>query len=755
MTTDKKSSFSERFKSLRDKVASAITAAEEEETSVAGLVSPDSSAEASPAQEKREDGPARRASNDDIASALMKFTWANGKPEIQEQPEEIRAFFEEIPADPVSDTHPEAENLEDDPYFGFAESEADTEAPSDISVEEDAEPWEKVLAEAEALLAQEPAESISVNWGSPSEGSFSTPPLEQLGEEAETELKDGAETERTPEHTPDAETHEETAFQNKSAAGSGFSWSGLLSGLQEEEQPDMPESIRTEPERAVSELPQEADPRQDAEPESAGSGLAALFAALRRDGEKKREAEEKPEETPDISMFLQEINENTNEADADGYEPDPQDVARLWEPRTEHRTGENDREDPSLDPNREATHVFTEEDLKNLPKEEDPSGDDASSLSDYRDTDDEEEGYSPRDFRPIRRRRYYRTGIVGGIMYFLFVLCVSVALACFAWLAADDMLSLNKEYVEAEVYVGEDMDVEQVATELQTKGLIRYRKLFTLFGKFFHAEEKIEPGTYTLSTKLDYRALIQNMHHYTGWTGEELATVKVTIPEGKTVMETFQILAEHGVCPYETLMECAATETFDYDFLADIPKGDATRLEGFLFPDTYEFYADSSPKGAICRFLDNFGTRIGDRVTEQAAAQGYTLREIITIASLIEKEAGGDLERARIASVIYNRLQSTSYPYLQIDATIQYAMGEHKEHLTNQDLQVDSPYNTYLYPGLPPGPIANPGLASIRAALAPESTGYYFYALNKNGMHEFFTSYNAFQRFINSSDFGG
>jgi UPF0755 protein len=299
------------------------------------------------------------------------------------------------------------------------------------------------------------------------------------------------------------------------------------------------------------------------------------------------------------------------------------------------------------------------------------------------------------------------------------------------------------------------MDVDQVATELQTKGLIRYRKLFALFGKFFHAEDKIEPGTYTLSTKLDYRALIQNMHHYTGWTGEELATVKVTIPEGKTVMETFQILADHGVCPYETLMECAAKETFDYPFLSDIPDGDASRLEGYLFPDTYEFYADSSPKAAICRFLDNFQERIPDRVVEQAAERGYTLRQIIIVASLIEKEAGNDSERPNIASVIYNRLQSTSYPYLQIDATIMYAMGEHKESLTYDDLEVDSPYNTYKYPGLPPGPIANPGLASIRAALNPENTGYYFYALNKNGLHQFFSSYNEFQRFVNSSNFGG
>ena len=138
-----------------------------------------------------------------------------------------------------------------------------------------------------------------------------------------------------------------------------------------------------------------------------------------------------------------------------------------------------------------------------------------------------------------------------------------------------------------------------------------------------------------------------------------------------------------------------------------------------------------------------------------AGESGYSLHEIVTVASLIEMEAGKDAERATIASVIYNRLNSSYYPYLQIDATIQYALEERKESLTNADLQIDSPYNTYKYTGLPPGPIANPGLASIRAALEPESTGYYFYALNKSGSHNFFATQSQFEYFVNSSEFGG
>ena len=362
--------------------------------------------------------------------------------------------------------------------------------------------------------------------------------------------------------------------------------------------------------------------------------------------------------------------------------------------------------------------------------------------------------YVARDYRPIRRKRSYRTGLRGGLMYFGFVICVSVILASVGWLAADDVLSLNKDYVEADIYVSEKLDMKQVSSELYNKGLIKYPRLFRIFAKLMKAETKVEPGVYSLTSKLDYNAMVHAMHQSKS-SFEERATVKVTIPEGKTLKQTFQILAEHGVCPYETLLECSADYEFKYDFLADLPYGEETRLEGYLFPDTYEFFAPSDPEEAIDKFLSNFNSKITAEMRVEASESGYSLHEIVTVASLVEMEAGKDTERATIASVIYNRLNSSYYPYLQIDATIQYAMEERKESLSYEDLEIDSPYNTYKYTGLPPGPIANPGLASIRAALAPEDTGYYFYALNKSGSHNFFATQSQFDYFVNSSEFGG
>ncbi len=383
----------------------------------------------------------------------------------------------------------------------------------------------------------------------------------------------------------------------------------------------------------------------------------------------------------------------------------------------------------------EGTHVFKKIAAEDEPKEVDPDDD----------------KYEARDFRPIRRNRHYRTGCMGGIMYFLVVVCISIALASVGWLAANDVLSLNKELVTAEITVKEDFTIEEIAQQLEDKGIIEYSFLFEIFSKFSTAEEKITPGTYTLSSHLDYRAIVTNLKETDG----PLKTVEVTIPEGRNMMQTFQLLEDNGVCDVDVLLECAANYEFDYDFLDPDKQGNEKRLEGYLFPDTYEFYVDSDPEDAIEKFLDNFGRRVKDHMYLRAEEMGYSFDEIMTIASMIEMEAASDSERTTVSSVIYNRLKSYDFPRLQIDATVQYALGEHKDKLSYEDLQVDNPYNTYVYEGLPPGPITNPGITSIGAALNPDDTNYYYYALSTDGTHRFFTYYSSFVEFTNSSEYGG
>jgi UPF0755 protein len=321
------------------------------------------------------------------------------------------------------------------------------------------------------------------------------------------------------------------------------------------------------------------------------------------------------------------------------------------------------------------------------------------------------------------------------MIYFLCVIGVSVFLAGFGWMCADDMLALTKDENDYTITVSETDSVSDVAGKLKELGVIKYGWLFKLFGVVYNADEKIDPGSYEINSIMDYRALVSAMRN----TSSYRSTVSVTIPEGFTLEQAIERLANKGVNTAEALREVCYDYDYEYSFTEELKNGEK-RLEGYLFPDTYEFYVNETPVSAIGKLLSNFNKKFTVSMRERAEELGYTVNEILTIASLIEKEAAakdGNEERAKISSVIHNRLNSTNYPKLQIDATIQYVLPERKERLSYADLEVESPYNTYKYEGLPPGPICNPGEEAIKAALYPASTKFYFYALTDDGTHEF------------------
>ena len=353
---------------------------------------------------------------------------------------------------------------------------------------------------------------------------------------------------------------------------------------------------------------------------------------------------------------------------------------------------------------------------------------------------------------PVRFRDDRRTGIIGGILYFVFVVGVSALIASFMWMATTDVLALGKPEETVEVRIPEGFDTETVTNELFNRGLIKYRWLFRFYAGLSSTplEEKIDPGTYKLYTNYDYRALVAGMTESAG----EKVYLNVTIPEGYSIRETFALLDSKGVCEADKLWDAAANTDFDYDFLEGLPKGDRKRLEGFLFPDTYEFYMDQPANDVIKKLLSNFDDRFSNKYRERAEEMGYSIRDIVTVASLIEKEAAGDADRAQIASVIYNRLDSDWFPFLNFDSTIWYIVRETGMEFSDA-LESDNPYNTYTQYGLPAGPIANPGLAAITAALYPADTNYYYYALDIYGEHQFFNDYDDFLWFTNSEEYGG
>lgn len=331
--------------------------------------------------------------------------------------------------------------------------------------------------------------------------------------------------------------------------------------------------------------------------------------------------------------------------------------------------------------------------------------------------------------KPAEKSKPWWRKISPRVTYIICVVLVSCLLAELGWLAVNEVCALNKEPLTAEVTIDEGDGLGAIAKKLKKAGIIDSKFLFKLYGLFSGTAKKVDAGVYKLDTGMDYYCLEQTMQ--TGTSAA--ATVTVTIPEGYTVQQIIELLAENNVSSVEKLTEAAKNYAFeDYSFIDNENLGNISRLEGYLFPDTYEFYVKEEAVSALSRLLDNFYYWIFEDEEMVEMMEGEDLKEIITVASLIEKETDGT-DRETIASVIYNRLNhsaETAY-LLQIDASLVYAAGR---EITQDDYKnLDSPYNLYTHQGLPPTPIANPGLASIKAALNPEKTNYYFYALDVNG----------------------
>lgn len=332
-----------------------------------------------------------------------------------------------------------------------------------------------------------------------------------------------------------------------------------------------------------------------------------------------------------------------------------------------------------------------------------------------------------------------------GAGYYVTILVISAILAGVGWLMCNDLLALNKKDHLAEIVVTDGEKLGSVSKSLKKEGLINYRGLFLLYSSL--SDTEVVAGTYELNTSMDYHALLTAMSARSG----ARKTVNVTIPEGYSMQQIFELLEEKNVNTVEALTEAAANEDYDYDFLANKEKGDASRLEGYLFPDTYQFYSGGDAKTVINKMLRNFDNKMTNELRQTISDSGYTMDEIITIASLIEKETDGS-DGTKISSVIRNRLKNSGETagYLQIDAALLYALGEHKEVLTDADKEINSPYNLYKNKGLPPTPICNPSMASIRSALYPDNTSYYFYALGEDGVHHFFKTYREHLNFLES-----
>ena len=341
-------------------------------------------------------------------------------------------------------------------------------------------------------------------------------------------------------------------------------------------------------------------------------------------------------------------------------------------------------------------------------------------------------------------------------VYVAAVVLGSMLLAGIGWILANDLCALDKGEETYTVTIEEGDGVFAIAGKLKKAGLIRLKGFFVLFEIVTGAKNDIDPGTYELNTAMDYRSLVHNMYDPDAARREQEGLVLVTVPEGYSVQQIVDLLAENGVSTKEELLDAVTNFDFSetYSFIDASGNGQVNHLEGYLFPDTYEFSKKKTAVYAIDTMLTNFSNRVSGDILTQIQQSDYSMKEIITLASMIEKEAIGDYEeRANISSVFHNRLERANSEVgnmLQSDATIHYAMRlmglEDKDFSTG----LESPYNTYIHGGLPAGPICNPGLASIRAAVNPNSTDYYYFAYGKDGVSHFFRTYNEHLAFVNS-----
>lgn len=321
------------------------------------------------------------------------------------------------------------------------------------------------------------------------------------------------------------------------------------------------------------------------------------------------------------------------------------------------------------------------------------------------------------------------------------VLLAVLAAVLLAACLAVGVMGVDYRISTAEVAVGDGdkvavritpgMTSSQVGELLAEKEVIDSAWKFNLAVRLNGAADKFQAGIFDFQKHMtvgDALGVLVNGRAQSQW---------VTVPEGYDVRQIAKLLAEHGLVEEQEFLR-EAKDFAPYDYIEKNPQADYA-IEGFLFPDTYEFASDATAKDIMSRMAQEFDDKLTSELREQAAARNLSIYELVTLASLVEKEARYPEDRPIIAQVFFKRLD-INMP-LQTDTTIQYLLNGPKEDLSIDDTMIESPYNTYQHYGLPPGPIANPGMASIEAVLNPAATDYLYFVADRQGHNHYGYTY--------------
>ncbi len=297
----------------------------------------------------------------------------------------------------------------------------------------------------------------------------------------------------------------------------------------------------------------------------------------------------------------------------------------------------------------------------------------------------------------------------------------------------------NQEYMTITIESGSG--TSQIAQMLTENGIIESPGKFKLWSRIKGYDSQYKAGAYSLSPSMSFKEIAEIL------VGGKVSTIKFTIPEGYTIYQVADTLSQLGYVDKERFTEILETEDFseEYPFLKDA-QDNKNRLEGYLYPNTYFVETGASEEAYIKVMLNQFGKEVTDEHYARAEELGLSMNDVIIIASIIQRECDVAKEGDKVASVIYNRLEKGMA--LQMCSTVQYILGETKPVLSYADTQIESPYNTYLHQGLPPGPICSPSIDAIEAALYPADTDYLYFVLSEklDGTSNFSDNYEKFQK---------
>jgi len=369
------------------------------------------------------------------------------------------------------------------------------------------------------------------------------------------------------------------------------------------------------------------------------------------------------------------------------------------------------------------------------------------------------------DKKPDKERHNKKRGgntiasVIKAVIYMSSVTIIGILLAFFLIIPiGNDVFALVKDDAPVDITIPENATLSDVADILHEHKIIEYPKIFKMYAKSQNDDGVFMPGDYTeISPAMNYRELLRV---FKPSSGAEI--VSITIPEGTTTDDIIDIFIKNGIGTKEGFAEAINNYDFskhNYWFIDELTKTGYSeeryyRLDGYLYPDTYFFYTTSAESTVLVKLLDNFEIKFDETYRQRAAELGMTVDELITLASIVESETRRPSELELVSSVFHNRMKNkANFPCLESDATIMYAIrhtsGARPDRLKPEDTAFDSAYNSYTNPGLPPGPISNPGYNAITFALYPAETKYYYFVANDAGESYFSKTLKEHQDAIN------